>query len=66
MDVSTVPQQLWPAGQSQEYRQWNGASLLFHDVVVPDTQRPVGLREIETQHVLDRTSQVGVPQVATV
>jgi hypothetical protein len=55
------PQQLWPAGQSQEYRQWNGACVPGHPASVPLTQVPVGTIDSVTQHVFDRRSHVAVP-----
>jgi hypothetical protein len=55
------PQQLWPAGQSQEYRQWNGACVPGHPASVPLTQVPVGTIDSVTQHVFDWRSHVAVP-----
>jgi hypothetical protein len=55
------PQQLWPAGQSQEYRQWNGASVPVHPASVPLTHVPVGTIASVTQQVFDRRSHVAVP-----
>jgi hypothetical protein len=57
----SAPQQLSPAGQSHEYWQCTGASLLLHVAVAPATHRPVGVSDTVTQHVLDRTSHVALP-----
>jgi hypothetical protein len=57
----SAPQQLWPPVQSHAYWQCTGASPLLHAAVLPVTHRPVGLRDIVTQQVLDRTSHVEVP-----
>jgi hypothetical protein len=57
----SAPQQLSPAGQSQEYWQCTGASPLLHVAVEPDTHLPVGVRDTVTQHVLVRTSHVALP-----
>ena len=59
--VLRAPQQLSPAGQSHEYWQCTGASLLLHVAVEPAMHRPVGVKDKVTQHVLDRTSHVALP-----
>ena len=60
-DRFSAPQQLSPAGQSQEYRQCVAASPVLHVEVVPDTHRAVGVSDTVTQHVLNLTSQVALP-----
>jgi hypothetical protein len=59
-DVSISPQQLWPLGQSHEYRQCVGAWPVPHDEVVPGVQVAARVDRV-TQHVLDRTSHVALP-----
>ena len=61
VDGFSAPQQLCPPGQSHAYWQCTGASPLLHVAVLPAMHRPVGLREIVTQQVLDRTSHVDEP-----
>jgi hypothetical protein len=60
--VSSAPQQLSPAGQSHEYRQWKGEALPVHPASVPATHCPVGVgRAGVTQHVLVSRSHSAVP-----
>ena len=54
----STPQQLWPPGQSQEYRQCAASAGGVHPAFAPATHFPEVVEPRVAQHVLDRRSHV--------